>query len=246
MAMLRIKDRMAIAVFCVLITLFAICMTTTLEYLFYYEEFVTTASGKKAFIVSAVALPTAWYVGEVLRKNYQLTQELSALVNRDRLTDVATRDYFFARMEAAPDAYGVSLMVDIDHFKSINDTYGHIAGDVVIRHVAKLLQSMTRKDDIVCRFGGEEFIVFLYDKDHAAGLEVAERMRQSIAADPVSSQEHLISVTVSIGGSLKERLNDVAEAIQLADEALYRAKSGGRNQTVFAADGKVVEQVSAA
>ncbi len=243
---MRLTNRLSIGVFCIAITLFAIGMATGLEYFLYPKEFATTARGKKEIIVSAISLPIAWAIGEVIRKNQLLTDELSALVNRDRLTNVATRDYFFAQMNAAPNAYGVSLMIDIDKFKSINDTYGHFSGDAVIRHVATLIKNMIRAEDIVCRFGGEEFIVFLYDQDRASGVEVAERMREAIAADPVSPQHHRISVTVSIGGSLKDRLSDVDEAIQRADDALYRAKSGGRNRTVFATESGPQRQAPAA
>lgn len=230
---LRLTNRFSIALFTVGIAVFAIGVTTALEYLLYPEEYATTAPGKKAIIVCANAVPIAWFIGEILRKNQLMAEELSKLVNRDRLTDVATRDYFFTKMNAAPDTYGVSLMIDIDHFKSINDTYGHFAGDAVIRHVATMLKTIVRAEDIVCRFGGEEFIVFLKDQDHDSGIEIAERMRTAIAAQTVSFQDYVVSVTVSIGGSLKDRLKDLDESIQQADAALYRAKSAGRNRTVF-------------
>ncbi len=244
--MLRLTNRLSIGAFCIVIAAFATGMATGLEYVFYPEEFASTPSGKKAIIVSTIAIPIAWGMGEIIRKNQLLTAELSALVNRDRLTDVATRDYFFAQMNAAPDAYGVSLMVDIDKFKSINDSYGHYTGDAVIRDVATRIKNMIRTEDIICRFGGEEFIVFLYHQNRATGAETAERMRIAIAANPVRFQDHEISVTVSIGGSLKDRLNDVDEAIQRADEALYRAKSAGRNRTVFAGEEPARHHVPAA
>lgn len=127
-------------------------------------------------------------------------------------------------------------MIDIDFFKQVNDDYGHLAGDAVISRVATILRRNTRAEDIVCRFGGEEFVVFLSEKDSVDGFEVAERMRRSIAEDIVEFDGQDLKVTVSIGGSLKERLADVTLAIQQADEALYRAKSGGRNRTIFADD----------
>ncbi len=243
---MRLTNRLSIGIFTLAITLFAIGMASGLEYVFYPEEYATTAPGKKTIIVSAIAVPTAWVVGEMIRKNHLLTQELYRLVNHDRLTNVATRAFFFTKMQEAPDAYGVSLMVDIDNFKKINDTYGHLTGDAVIHYVATQLSKMVRANDIVCRFGGEEFIVFLYDQDCAGGEEVAERMRKAIAMDPVYFQDHAVSVTVSIGGSLKERLNDVTEAIQRADDALYRAKSAGRNRIVFAYEGAEQRHVPAA
>ncbi|WP_068310773.1 GGDEF domain-containing protein [Aliiruegeria sabulilitoris] len=166
-------------------------------------------------------------------RGYQLTQELRALLERDKLTDVATRDFFFKRMAEAPDAYGLSLMVDIDHFKTVNDTYGHIAGDAVIRHVAQILQKNTRSKDIVCRFGGEEFIVFLFGVGMENGLDVAERIRRVVEAEVMRHDGLKFQVTVSIGGSLKDRTDEVNRAIRKADEALYRAKQLGRNRSIM-------------
>ncbi|MEM8539667.1 MAG: GGDEF domain-containing protein, partial [Pseudomonadota bacterium] len=104
-----------------------------------------------------IATPAAYFMAQQIRRNTQLTDELQRLVDRDRLTDVGTRDFFFNAMEEAPDAYGVSLMIDIDHFKGVNDFHGHLAGDEVIKSVAQLLKKTVREQDIVARFGGEEF-----------------------------------------------------------------------------------------
>jgi diguanylate cyclase (GGDEF)-like protein len=186
------------------------------------------------FITFVTAFPVSFFIWLQLRRNIRLSIELQRLVNRDRLTDVATRDFFFARMRGNPQAYGISLMVDIDFFKTVNDTFGHMAGDVVIARVAEILRQNTRTNDIVCRFGGEEFVIFLHEEDSDGGFEVAERMRRTIADDVMNVEGHMLRVTVSIGGSLKERLNDVDIAIKQADHALYRAKSAGRNRTVFA------------
>ncbi len=189
---------------------------------------------KSAAIAFGCAFPTCWILFNEMYKNGVLTDELQRLVDRDRLTDVATRDFFFSRMAAAPEAYGVSLMVDIDHFKSINDTHGHLAGDAVIRAVARLLRDNVRPGDIVARFGGEEFLVFLQGTSPDGAFEIAERMREAIAEHRVAFEALDVGVTVSIGGSLKEARADIACAIRDADAALYRAKRAGRNQTIFA------------
>lgn len=185
-----------------------------------------------------IASPVTYFMSRQLLTNWELSAELTRLVNRDRLTDVATRDYFFARMAAAPQAYGVSLMVDIDHFKMVNDTYGHLAGDKVIREVATLMKSAVNPDDIVARFGGEEFVVFLHDHDQSTGHIVAERMRFAIAERPIQYQGITLNVTVSIGCSLKATCDGIEAAIQASDAALYRAKAAGRNRTVFAEVGQ--------
>lgn len=202
-----------------------------------YEAHLRAQMGPRALLITTlITVPFAFFIGVKLRENTRLSDELVRLVNRDRLTDVATRDFFFRRMESAPDAYGVSLMVDIDHFKEVNDTHGHYAGDAVIRRVSQILKRETRAQDIVCRFGGEEFVVFLHEVDADQGLVVAERMRTAVAAETLRETGHgpVISVTVSIGGSLKERLEDINISIQQADAALYRAKANGRNRTEVA------------
>lgn len=181
-----------------------------------------------------IATPVSYFLAQQIRRNIQLTTELQRLVDRDRLTDVGTRDFFFNCMEEAPDAYGVSLMIDIDHFKGINDAHGHIAGDEVIKSVAQLLKKTVRDKDIVARFGGEEFMVFLHGHDPHSGYVLAERMRERIANHVFKVKDLSVNVTVSIGGSLKDAYDGVEQAIQDADAALYKAKEHGRNQTIFA------------
>jgi diguanylate cyclase (GGDEF)-like protein len=94
------------------------------------------------------------------------------------------------------------------------------------------LRTQTRERDILCRFGGEEFVVFLHEANGELGLKIAERMRQSVQSKPALSEGIEVSVTISIGGSLKERMEDINISIQQADEALYKVKHGGRNQIV--------------
>lgn len=184
-------------------------------------------------VTTCVAFPLCFGLWTLLQRNVLLSDRLADLVNRDRLTDVATRDFFFSRMENATHAYGVSLMIDIDYFKRINDTYGHFAGDVAIQTVAQVLKEQTKPHDIVCRFGGEEFMVFLTDQSALAGYKMAETLRKAIAARLIVFEDIDFHLTVSIGGSLKERVADINVAIKQADDALYHAKRLGRNKTVF-------------
>lgn len=229
----RLTSYPAMLAFCAAITLFGIAMASALEYIFYRDEFFSTAPGKKAFIVSAIALPISWLIAVMIRRIQSLGDELTRLVNRDRLTDVATRDYFFERLQRDQDAYGVSLMVDIDHFKSVNDRYGHIVGDEVISMVAGQMKTHVRENDIVCRYGGEEFLIFLEHATPKEGAAIAERIRKGI--EDVSTQTEMgpLQVTVSLGGSLKERLEELEDSIRRADACLYRAKATGRNRAVF-------------
>ena len=235
-----------VTVAAVLTTLLCVVVTQTMVFFLFQGQDLAAALALAPIISVVITMPVSFFIWSQVRRNQLLSKELQRLVNRDRLTDVATRDFFFARMQKNPTAYGTSLMVDIDFFKRVNDDYGHMAGDAVISRVADILRNNTRSEDIVCRFGGEEFVVFLSEKDSTDGYEVAERMRLSIADEIVEFDGQDLKVTVSIGGSLKERLADVNLAIQQADEALYLAKSGGRNRTVFAENAKTGPRNAAA
>ncbi|CAO3422040.1 PleD family two-component system response regulator [Azospirillum doebereinerae] len=180
---------------------------------------------------------------ERLRSNYE--QSLSMALT-DSLTGVFNRRYVNAHLprllERAIDSRKpVSvLMFDIDHFKVVNDSYGHAIGDEVLREVSARSSRNLRTFDLIARLGGEEFIVILPDTDGEAALIVAERLRLRIADTPftVSTDVGEITVTVSIGISVGGRLGDTAEGlIRRSDEALYEAKRSGRNCVI--ADARV-------
>ena len=137
-----------------LTTMSCIVMVEALVYALFQGADKSGALKLAPIIALLTALPVSLFLWSQVRLNMSLSQELQRLVDRDRLTDVATRDFFFARMDALPGSFGVSLMVDIDHFKQVNDTFGHQAGDAVISRVAAILRQQTRASDIVCRYGG--------------------------------------------------------------------------------------------
>ncbi|TSK07042.1 MAG: GGDEF domain-containing protein [Geobacter sp.] len=130
------------------------------------------------------------------------------------------------------------LMVDLDRFKSVNDTYGHHAGDLALQHVARLLMESLRQTDVVARYGGEEITILLPHTPPAETCDVAERLRRTIAGTPVTITDHHgekteLTVTVSIGcaGLLPEH-DTVESLLQRADQAMYQAKQQGRNKVV--------------
>lgn len=123
-------------------------------------------------------------------------------------------------------------MVDIDHFKQVNDKVGHFVGDDVIRLAADVLRKQVREEDIVCRFGGEEFVIFLKSASLQEGWDTAERIRRSIEAATTPTDDGDVKITVSVGGSMKSSLEHIDDAIKRADECLYRAKEAGRNRTI--------------
>jgi two-component system, cell cycle response regulator len=126
------------------------------------------------------------------------------------------------------------LVLDIDFFKKVNDTYGHDGGDAVLREFAARLKRNTRSIDLTCRLGGEEFVVIMPDTALERGCHIAERLRDCVAAEPfqISSQSRL-SVTTSVGLAMLEHRDDTPETIfKRADNALYVAKREGRNRVV--------------
>ncbi len=172
-----------------------------------------------------------------LRANYHrslslaVTDGLTELYNRRYLATHLDAQVNQARRKSKPLA---ALMIDIDHFKTVNDTYGHACGDEVLRETARRISANVRSFDTVARYGGEEFVVVMPDTDPESAAAVAERLRQTISATPVKVVEPaaIVPVTASIGIGTAEPGANVAAAalLERADEALYAAKNGGRNQ----------------
>ncbi|HAA43883.1 MAG: GGDEF domain-containing protein [Halomonas sp. 54_146] len=155
---------------------------------------------------------------------------LTRLLNRKFLSVVLSREIEMARHSEKCFAL---LMVDIDHFKSINDTHGHDAGDNVLQQVASILDRSTRGGDCVFRMGGEEFLIVLVNTDQDGSRLFAERLRQAVAKEPMlASADTLLNITVSIGVTLHDGHPDYQRSLQRADQALYEAKRSGRNRVV--------------
>ena len=128
------------------------------------------------------------------------------------------------------------LMMDMDHFKQVNDTYGHDVGDEVLKELAKRIVASTRGSDLVARIGGEEFVVVMPKTGYPIAREVAERMRRSVENNPfkISHEAGQINKTISIGVSEIQGATDtVAGLLKRADDALYKAKNSGRNKVVL-------------
>lgn len=170
-------------------------------------------------------------------------REMFDRATRDNLTGLHNRAYFLEQVGSRCDqviARGMSmalLMVDIDHFKRINDDHGHDAGDAALREVAKVLRDSTRTDDLVARYGGEEFLVALPVAAETGAVERAERIRRHLLGRPIRAGREPLRLTVSIGVSRADQSRpwSVAGLISSADAALYEAKRAGRNRVVSAA-----------
>lgn len=167
-------------------------------------------------------------------------RKITNYANRDYLTGLYNRRYFFDNMHAYIDDIKESGekfaigMIDIDHFKKINDTYGHDVGDQVITALADTLRSATNPRDLVSRFGGEEFCVILKDVNKESAGEIFERIRQEVEQFSFYSKDDAcIQFTISIGVVLFNEEESLEENINAADMMLYKAKNSGRNQVFF-------------
>ncbi len=166
----------------------------------------------------------------------QARQKLAVLAIQDDLTGVWNRRHFMAVVEREWDRarrYNTTaalLLIDADHFKRINDVHGHLCGDELLRQIARATGESLRQADVLARFGGEEFIVFLPHTDPLGALDVAERIRTQIEQLSMLWNDAVVSITVSIGvAPLRRELPSLDWTIHEADTALYAAKAEGRN-----------------
>jgi diguanylate cyclase (GGDEF)-like protein len=167
-----------------------------------------------------------------------MAQELYETSVRDHLTNVHNRRYFSQRLDkeisfAARHGVPVSVLIlDVDHFKLINDLRGHAAGDAVLIRLAAVLSSSLRSEDLVARYGGEEFVVLLRGTPLQGACVAAERLRQAVESHPFAFAGNTLTVTVSIGCATATGAQSSEELLQAADRCLYEAKRSGRNCVV--------------
>ncbi|QJB55433.1 diguanylate cyclase [Pseudodesulfovibrio sp. zrk46] len=193
-------------------------------------------------VTTVLLLGTFSFFSLRLRKQLYLAQEkLAVLAVTDELTGLSNRRHFFRRFDEEVDRarrYGSTLsliLIDIDHFKKVNDTYGHPVGDMVLKEVARLLNANIRTSDILARYGGEEFAILIPSQTAPEARQAAEKLRNVIEVNDMVMDGPEVRVTISAGvadieplrskgGNMKDKL------IQNADRALYRAKAEGRNR----------------
>ena len=208
------------------------------------------------FILRFPMLFTAFLILSILVKYYIIKKEIaedkadaeierlmSKLENQastDPMTGLYNRRFFMEHAdlrlkECLRNNKSFSIIYyDIDKFKSVNDIYGHAAGDAIICTVAEISSNQVRPYDLVARFGGEEFIIFLPDADIEVAEMIAERLRKSVEEKEIDHDSQMLNVTISLGVVNSEgNMSDLNELIGIADKALYEAKEGGRNRTVI-------------
>jgi len=166
-------------------------------------------------------------------------EEIYRLTTVDGLTQVYNKRYFMENLErelSRSSRYGrnLSLLIfDIDHFKNINDTYGHLAGDYVLKQMAKTISQNIRREDFMARYGGEEFAIILPEIDRQNSMIMAEKVRKLVADFDFVFEDAKIPTTVSVGvATADDSLSEPMELIKIADANLYQAKKQGRNRVV--------------
>ncbi len=176
------------------------------------------------------------WLDEVDKLRQQVSQ-LSELVSTDALTGLFNFRHFKTVLQAEMDRSKRSgiptslVMVDVDHFKAVNDTYGHEIGNQALRHIAEILKGEVRTTDIVCRYGGEEFAMVFPETHLNLAVKVADRIREGISLSPLRLVDDAVDLTASMGASvyMKTSVLDIDDFIDSVDKYLYEAKQSGRN-----------------
>jgi diguanylate cyclase (GGDEF)-like protein len=187
-------------------------------------------------VPSVVAPVASYWAGAMMLRIHELNTALAHQLRHDPMTGLLRRSAFFEMFEqSSPPPSGAFLMIDIDEFKRINDTYGHTVGDRVICTVGQVLRDHFDSCGSAARFGGEEFVVFCPGESLERVRERAEKLRLDVMQSTIYSQELSLKITLSIGVACWQRGAPVDEALVSADRAMYRAKRAGRNQVALSA-----------
>lgn len=194
-----------------------------------------------AFCIPAVVAPPSFvYFAWTARRMEQLNRQLNLLARQDPLTKLDNRRAFVEQASARLETGSPQMlvMVDIDHFKRINDSLGHAGGDLALQHAATVITGAVLADTLVARLGGEEFgLLYALPSDHAAGdagQAIVEGIRQRLEALPLISPAGLTRMTASFGVALSRPGESLDHLLCRADNALYAAKHAGRNRLAFA------------
>lgn len=182
-----------------------------------------------------IGLPFCMLALSLIGRLKRMQDELIALAATDVLTGLDNRRAFYAKVSAVPDGKsGVLMIIDVDHFKRVNDTYGHCIGDLCLQRIARHLNETLRDTDIVARIGGEEFAVAMIGADREMAEDVGGKLVQGVKFE--TPQNDTITVTMSVGAAFLTQVSQFESSMGLADQALYRAKSTGRAKLVLASE----------
>lgn len=166
-------------------------------------------------------------VNELKRYEMGVMDPVTNTYNKTYLLQRIKEEFSFSRRQKLPLSV---VMFDVDHFKVINDTYGHLAGDQVLQEISARVMAMIRKDDVFCRYGGEEFLLIMRNTDNQAAVNLAERIRRLVEESPADFDGQKIKITVSLGvATLTDKIRDYVALIAESDKYLFKSKGSGRN-----------------
>ncbi|MBT9292038.1 GGDEF domain-containing protein [Prosthecodimorpha staleyi] len=183
----------------------------------------------------AIAPPVSWFAMSIVRLLTQTIERVDAYVRLDTLTGVLSRAVLLDQAREALPRGGSFLMVDADHFKAINDTYGHTVGDEALKRIAEVLRRAAPVDALVGRLGGEEFGIFLPGMDAAEATATAETLCRAMREQGRRVAGHDLALTISLGGAAHQAADTLEATMKRADIALYHAKRAGRDRVHIAA-----------
>jgi diguanylate cyclase (GGDEF)-like protein len=233
---IRLRTKRDVTLFALVITALAVLGSLALRAVLQPDDLFERTLLSGSAVAALLAAPIAYYIGLQMLDAHRLTQALEHAVNHDSLTGASTRASFKAQVAQLPPGPKAVLLVDIDHFKAVNDRFGHQAGDTALCQFAMRLRRNCREDDIIARFGGEEFVVLLHDVEIAAAQAAAERLCAKVREAPLILDGQAHRLTASFGMAMLTDTARLDDALAQADTALYRAKNDGRNR-VCVADG---------
>ena len=232
----RLRSTVAITIICIL---FSVVITLSVLYLLHRSYNFSTMFIGAVIAPLFVAPIIGWTTVGLILEIHKLEEEMRLLATHDSLTGVLSRRAFFeqtnyiCRFAERQGMKFTVLLIDLDHFKKINDKYGHAAGDRVLKSFGKIMRQISRESDLAGRIGGEEFAFFLPATDTKNAFLVADRLHKAIKENIIEWNGKTINFTTSIGLAFFPRtVNNIENALNSADKALYTAKKRGRNQTV--------------
>ncbi|MEM6587517.1 MAG: GGDEF domain-containing protein [Pseudomonadota bacterium] len=231
---LNIRTIWDVRVFTVTLTGLVILASVLLQALMLPPDLVAQVRWPGVVITFILATPIVYSIGLRMYDIYLLNRDRLDNSKLDALTGLLNRRSFLEKIQYFASFPGAIIMADIDHFKSYNDQHGHAMGDAAIKRVAQTFMRHCRAEDLVARYGGEEFMIFLSDAGHEEGVEVAERLRRTLAAELIEHDGHSLGITASFGVATLDHEEDVERAIARADSALYQSKHQGRNRVTAA------------
>lgn len=227
---LHLKSQSEVRFFSVGVTIVALIGNVMLQYVILPPVLYHIVLFSSSTVTVILAAPISFFVGQRMRDIHELTVQLEHALNHDGLTGACTRANFYQLAETTKDQPRLVIVADIDHFKRVNDRHGHRAGDKALKQFTATLIRNCREDDIVARFGGEEFVILLRTEALEDGRATAQRLCDRVREKPLMLDGRKVHITASFGIARVAPTRGIDDAIHRADLALYRAKTSGRNR----------------